>query len=91
MLEADFNGQAGKKDQAVALVGQAESAASDDPNCLRSVMLAYEMLGQPAEAAPSIPLTRHWRGLHTIWRSEPCAPQHPVPIVRPPSRDEAGK
>lgn len=49
MLEADFNAQTGK-DQAVTLIGQAESAAPDDPNCLRSVTLAYEMLGQPAEA-----------------------------------------
>jgi len=50
MLEADFNAQAGEKDRAVTLVGQAEAAASDDPNCLRSVTLAYEMHGQPAEA-----------------------------------------
>ena len=57
MLEADFNTQLGKKDQAVTLVGQAESAAPDDPSCLRSVMLAYETLGQPAEADR---ILAHW-------------------------------
>src|SRR5262249_18147648 len=57
MLEADFNAQDGKKDQAATLVGQAESAAPDDPNCLRSVTLAYEVLGQPAEADRAL---AHW-------------------------------